>query len=485
MSYDHGDVIIRFDEVTFKYGHKKDVLKETDFSVRENAKITVMGQNGAGKSTIFKLITGELKPTEGQIHIRKGATIGIARQLMPKDALDLTVREYFQTAFKEKKHDIDRHIAEVLDAVNLATDLTKTVRRHSGGQQARLLLAHALIQKPDILLLDEPTNNLDKAGIDHLTGFLVMYEGTVIVISHDAEFLNAFTHGVLYLDSYTHHVEQFVGDYLTVIEEISARIEREQRENAQLKKDILDSKEKINFFSHKGGKMRRLASKMRDAVEEAEENMVDVRKEDRAIRAFNIGTQEFSKPIGEIKKVGFMRNGELKKKSVGITLRKRTRILIEGPNGVGKSTLLHTLATSNSKDAFITEGVKVGYYHQDFAGLDFDATVMNTLAKVMDPINQQQIFATAAHFLIPGNMIENTVGSLSEGQKGLLCYARFMLQKPGLLILDEPTNHINFRHLPVIAEAIENFEGCIILVSHMPEFIEQIRIDERIDLGEM
>ncbi len=485
MTYDHGDVIVRFDEVTFKYGHKKDVLKETNFSVRERAKITVMGQNGAGKTTIFQLITRELKPQEGKIHIRKGATIGIAKQIMPKDQLDWTVKDYFQSAFSEKKHDIDRHITQVLDAVNLKTALDKTIRQHSGGQQSRLLLAFALIQQPDILLLDEPTNNLDKDGIDHLTSFLVMYEKTVIVISHDAAFLNAFTHGVLYLDSHTHKVEQFVGDYLTVIEEISARIEREQRENAQLKKDILDSKEKINFFAHKGGKMRKLASKMRDAVEDAEDNMVDVRKEDRAIRPFAIGAQEFSKPLGEIKAISFMRNHELKRKSVGITLRRRMRVLIEGPNGVGKSTLLHTLAAGKSKDAHITDGVNVGYYHQDFAGLDFNETVMNTLAKVMDPVNQQQIFATAAHFLIPGDMIQNNVGSLSEGQKGLLCYARFMLQKPGLLILDEPTNHINFRHLPVIAEAIEGFDGGILLVSHMPEFIEQIRIDERIDLGEM
>ncbi|NOS68023.1 MAG: ABC-F family ATP-binding cassette domain-containing protein, partial [Candidatus Peribacteraceae bacterium] len=277
---DHGDVLLRFQDVVFHYDHHKPVLNGASFSVRENTKLTIMGQNGAGKSTIFKLITGALKPQEGAIHITRGTTIGIAKQVIAHDDLKKTVREFFEGAFPEKKHDIERHITRVLDVVHLVAPLDKKLSAFSGGQKARLLLAFALIQEPDILLLDEPTNNLDREGIEHLTGFLVMYEKTCIVISHDAAFLNSFTHGVLHLDSFTHLVTQYVGDYFDVVEQIEAQIEREQRLNARMEKDIQGQKDKINFFSHKGGKMRKLSSKMRDAVEEAEENKVEVRRDD-------------------------------------------------------------------------------------------------------------------------------------------------------------------------------------------------------------
>ena len=202
-----------------------------------------MGQNGAGKSSLFKLITGELKPTDGSIHITpKDATIAISRQVMPQDLAELSIRDYFATAFTEKKYNLDKLIADVFEIVNLQLPLDRIVRQLSGGQQARLLLAHALIQNPDILLLDEPTNNLDQQGIEHLTGFLMLYEKTCIVISHDADFLNAFSDGVLYLDVFTHKIEQYSGNYYDVVEEIKNRIERENLQNARMQTQIKEKR---------------------------------------------------------------------------------------------------------------------------------------------------------------------------------------------------------------------------------------------------
>ncbi|HMT27446.1 MAG TPA: ATP-binding cassette domain-containing protein, partial [Candidatus Absconditabacterales bacterium] len=194
-------VILSFDKVSFSYnGDKKVILEEASFSVRQQTKITIMGQNGAGKSTLFKLITKELSPKSGKINIANGTSIAIAKQVIPREMMNLTVREYFETAFSEKDYQLDRKIGKVLDGVNLVAPLDKQLKDFSGGQQARLLLAYALIQEPDILLLDEPTNNLDKDGIGHLIGFLLSYDKTVVVISHDADFLNMFTDGVLYLN---------------------------------------------------------------------------------------------------------------------------------------------------------------------------------------------------------------------------------------------------------------------------------------------
>lgn len=479
-------VAIRFNDVTYKYSETKCILKQANFSIRENSKITIMGQNGAGKSTLFKLLTGQLKPQSGNIHIQPGLSIALAQQVIPRRSLDLTVLEFFASVFPEQVFDLERRIQRVFEAVNMTLPLTQVIRQLSGGQQARLLLAQALIQEPDILLLDEPTNNLDAAGIDHLTGFLLGYEKTVIVISHDASFLNIFTEGVLHLDVFTHTVQQYVGNYFDVVEEISAQIEREQRANAQLLKNIQDRKDKVNFFSHKGGKMRALAAKLREEIAESEAALVNVRQEDKTIRPFTIPAQEIGNPIAHLRGVSVMINHESKHKIVDVTLRKGDVLHIIGPNGIGKTTLLEALAKRSTPDLEILPDVRVGYYQQDFSGLDFTQTPLATLqAAQVNSVGPQPLYQAAAHFLLTGEILNTPIQLLSEGQKGLLCYARFMVQVPGLLILDEPTNHINFRHLPVIAQAINNFTGAVVLVCHDQEFLEKLKITQRLDLSSL
>lgn len=481
------EVILRFDQVTFEYIHKKPVLDEASFSVRKGSKITLMGQNGAGKSTIFNLIKGTLKPKSGRISVASGATIGTARQMIAREDLALNVEAYFATAFDIVPGNLKSRISKVLDAVNFNIPLDRIVGELSGGQQSRLLLAYALIQDPDILLLDEPTNNLDQQGIDHLITFLIMYDKTVMVISHDADFLNCFTEGVVYLDIFTHQTELYVGDYYSVVEEIQQRVEREIMQNAQLEKKIQDRKEKVNFFANKGGKMRKLAQKMKEETEELEENKVDVRREDKTIRSFEIPAQEDIKgDIVNLTKVLVIKNHEPALKDINKSLGKKSRLLVTGPNGIGKSTLLRSLVAGKQDGASITTGVVVGYYSQDFSTLNFDEKVIDSLKGILaDGIDEQTMRSTAAGFLITGDLMEHKIGELSEGQKGLLSFARLVLMRPGLLILDEPTNHINFRHIPVIAEAINNYQGAIIMVSHMPEFIQEIQFNEELNLGNL
>ncbi len=481
------ETIIRFENVSFEYGVNKPILTEVDFSIRRGAKITLMGQNGAGKSTLFGLITGTSKPEDGEIHIDKKNTIAISRQVIPRDQLTLTVREFFEKCFAKKVYDIDPRIDEVLEIVHLRGHEKvhdRIMGSFSGGQQARLLLASALIQNPDILLLDEPTNNLDKAGIEHLTDFLKNYKKTVLVISHDADFLNSFTEGVLYLDIYTKKIEYYVGDYFDVVKNIEAQKEKENRKNAQLAKEIQAKKDKSNEFAHKGGRLRLVAKRMRDLAEELEEEMVDVRKEDKTIKPFIIPSQpEFTGEIARITEISILKNFKPIKKKLELSLRRNTHILLSGPNGIGKTTLLESLATGKAEGLFIDPEIRVGYYRQDFSTLNFDDSVYKSLAAVMPVLDEQRMRATAAAFLITGDMIHTKIGSLSEGQKGLVAFARLVLQKPGLLILDEPTNHINFRHIPVIAKALNAYDGAMILVSHVPEFVKEIKIDETIDLG--
>lgn len=493
VAMSRNDGLIVFKDVSFEHDATKPILSGASFVVRRGAKLTLMGQNGAGKSTIFGLIAGQLRPDEGDINLQPRTSIAISRQIIPRGELELTVRSFFEKCFKEKVYDIDPRIDEVLDIVNLTptekakeTFKDRIVGSFSGGQQARLLLASALIQNPDVLLLDEPTNNLDVAGIAHLTEFLKEYRKTVIVISHDADFLNSFTEGVLYLNVQNRQVEQYQGNYHKVLSEIAARVEKERRQNAQLAKQIQADKEKINYFSNKGGKMRMVAKRMREDIDEAEENKVDVRKEDKTIRDFTIAPhKEIPLEVLKLSEVTVIKNHEPKQAACDIVLRRGEHLQIIGPNGIGKTTLLESLAGGTATGEEVAPGVKIGYYRQDFSNLDFDKTVFETLMDSMKKKLEEDMRSVAAGFLLFGDVMRSKVGDLSEGQKGLVAFAKLKMEEPGVLILDEPTNHINFRHIPVIAKALNEYTGAMILVSHVPDFVEQIRIDQVLDLSKL
>ncbi len=481
------NTIIRFEKVSFSFSHDKPILDEVSFSVRSGMKVALMGQNGAGKSTLLKLLTGAVKPSLGEISVDKSLTVATAYQVIPPAERSLALLSYFKKYCPLADHEVKKQIASVLNAVNLQADEDQIISDFSGGQQARLLLAAALIQNPDLLLLDEPTNNLDAAGIWHLTEFLMNYPKSVIVISHDAEFLNTFTKGVLYLDSFTRKIEQYAGDYHDVVEEISARIEKENRLNAQKARGIQENKDKANFFAHKGGKMRKVAKKMREKVELYESEKVEVRREDKTIRSFKIPVQsDFPNDLMKITSFEIIMDGKKVTKPADIILMKGRHLQIIGPNGIGKSTLIESMAKGIQPGLKIPQDLRVGYYRQDFSTLNFEDTVHESLTQALlksgENKGEEYLRSVASGFLLDSKIIKSKIGSLSEGQKGLVAFAQLVLLKPGLLILDEPTNHINFRHLPIIAKALNEYEGAMILVSHVDEFVWQIQIDDVLDL---
>ncbi len=479
------ETVISFKWVEFHYDFRKPILEDVTFNVRSGSKITIMGQNWAGKSTIFWLINGNIQQKSGIINIDKNLTIATSFQVVLPADKELTVQEFFRKYYPDKTiFNIDKKIAEILDVVNLKAPLEKHIKSFSGWQQARLLLAGALIQNPDILLLDEPTNNLDKEWIWHLTTFLQNYKKTVLVISHDSEFLNSFSDGVIYLDIHTKIVEQFVWDYNDVVEQIKRKIEKDNMLNARMAKEAQAKKDQAWVFAHKWGKLRLVAKKMREAAEELEEDMVDIRKEDKTIREFQIPLQEdIWGVLLKIHSVHIVKHDEIVVKDIEVNIRKDDHLLLSWPNGIWKSTLLEKIVKGDETWCELTLWVKIWYYRQDFSNLDFHQTVYECLRETApSEMLEQELRSTAAGFLITGEVMKTRIWDLSEWQKWLVAFCRLVFIRPWILILDEPTNHINFRHIPVIAKALDEFQWGMILVSHIDEFVWQIRIDQYLDL---
>jgi ATPase subunit of ABC transporter with duplicated ATPase domains len=412
---------------------------------------------------------------------------------MPTECRALTITEFFakqlhvQDLVPIPEHELLSKMSKALNAVLLDAPGDRIISSFSGGQQARLLLAAALIHTPTLLLLDEPTNNLDADGLWHLQSLIMDTDQTCVVVSHDEDFLNSFTDSVLYLDIYSKQVETYQGDYFFVKNEITKRIQRENAENARRKKEAQTKKDQAGKFSKKGGGLRKVAKTMRAVAAEIEEGLVDVRKEDVTLRDFIIpyaSSSETGKLLSISKVSGFERTAKL---SGGmVELRRGSRVQVKGPNGSGKTTFLEMIAKGTAPGVTIEDGVKIGYYRQDFHNFDFDSTVLFCLEEASHMNHtREELHKIAAKFLLRGKTVmTQQVKTLSEGQKGLLSLACLFLQEPSVLIMDEPTNHINFRHLPALANAVKSFQGAVLLVSHDYHFVESVgAVETTIDMG--
>jgi ATPase subunit of ABC transporter with duplicated ATPase domains len=243
--------VLSFKNVCFDYNPLKPVLKDANFSILEGKKVTIMGQNGSGKSTLLKLLNGTLKPQKGTIHLKNGYAVSTALQVITPEDRNRTVLEFFTHYLHGTTSGINGRIASALQKVKLVAPYDRLVGSFSGGQQARLLLASALIAEADILLLDEPTNNLDVQGIEVLRQLIKETPKTCVVISHDEDFLNSFTDSVLYIDSRSKLIESYEGDYHLVKSEIAKRIEKENALNARLAREAQQKKEQANTFANK------------------------------------------------------------------------------------------------------------------------------------------------------------------------------------------------------------------------------------------
>ncbi len=485
------------------------VLEQVGLELRSASRIALIGRNGAGKSTILKLLLGLEPPDSGTIYRREGVTLAMLEQDPQFDA-EYTVLELSERAFTDLDvleqelsslentglHEPDiyerwEHLHEIFerrggyerrarrDAVLYALGFRgrehEKARHLSGGEKTRLGLARLLMAQPDVLLLDEPTNHLDMQMREWLEGYLSRYPGAVMLVSHDRAFLDAACNQTAEIALAT--LRNFAGtpsqyrDYRAE----QLRIEALTRANQHKEHQRLEAAAaQMKKWAGQNAKLHRRAKAMEKRVERyATQMLPEAERQQRATR-FRFDCDE----SGEI----VMQAGNLSKsfgdntlfKDVNFTLRQGERIALIGPNGAGKSSfikmLLGDLASDNPR-AQLRFGVRVrgGYYDQDLRGVDPEMTLIEEMIRLVGDVEAHNLLG---RFLFPYGAQYKTIAKLSGGERARLALLKLTMGNNNFLILDEPTNHLDVEMIEALEQALQNFAGTLLIVSHDRRFIE-------------
>ena len=480
-----------------------EVFGGVSFALNEGDRAGLVGANGAGKTSLLKIIAKKLAQSSGRVDIASGRRADYLSQLSDytsqktvwEDAIsiyedvfrierrmrsleekmaqapdDSVFSEYEKaTASFEQAggYAAERNVRSVLAGLGITQDMHKRpVDTLSGGQRARVALARIIISAPDILLLDEPTNHLDLDAIRWLENYLSSYRGTVIVVSHDRYFLDKVCSQMLELSMGTMTVYQ--GNYTSYLEK-REEIYRQRLREYQLNQKLIKREQAIILRYRSWSKdWSYKAAKSREKRLEKIERVDKPRTEQTIAFRFDIA-QTSGNDVLRCENLG-MKFGEKRIfKDISLHIEKGEKIALTGPNGIGKTTLLRIFAgqLKATEGAFLPGvGVKMGYYDQHQQNLSEDKTVMDEIWDAYPRLQPQQVRDTLALFLFRGDDIEKPVSVLSGGERSRLSLLKLMLSKANLLLLDEPTNHLDIDSRQVLEDAIADFPGTVLFVSH-------------------
>jgi ATP-binding cassette subfamily F protein 3 len=484
----------------------KVLLQDASVSIQPGEKVGLVGRNGAGKSSLFALLTGSLHEDKGEFFMPSGWRLGQVAQSMPETddsatdfvlAGDTRLAELNEQLAVWEHHpdqnEAGHHIAEIHAHLHDAgahdararaqalilglgfrsDELDKAVNSFSGGWRMRLQLARALMCPADLLLLDEPTNHLDLDALVWLETWLKRFEGTIVVISHDREFLDAITQVTLHIDNA--QITRFGGNYTWFEEQRALRMVQQQASFAKQQEKIAHLQSFIDRFKAKASKAKQAQSRVK-ALERMERLAPVLTAADFQFE-FREPTS-IPNPMLSIKEatLGYQNESGLVPilKGVSRSVMAGQRIGILGANGQGKSTFVKTVAKQLSAlEGSITEGkgLSIGYFAQQELDVLHEKSTplehMIRLARDVGPSGREQELRNfLGNFLFTGDMVSQAVGSMSGGEKARLVLAMVVWQKPNLLLLDEPTNHLDLTTREALQMALNEFEGTVMLVSH-------------------
>ena len=502
--------MIRLESISKQNG-KQIVFIEASAALQKGEKIGLVGPNGAGKTTLFRMITGEEKPDEGQVSVDRGVSIGYFSQdvgdmegkpvvaevmngagpvseLMAEmalleadmadpdkaDQMEAIIERYgeVQGRFQELDgYSLDGRAREVLAGLGFSPEMMDgDVGALSGGWKMRVALARILLMKPDVLLLDEPSNHLDLESLIWLENFLKGYTGALLMTSHDREFMNRIVNKVLEIDAGT--LTSYTGDYdfYQSQREIADRNQQAQfeRQQAMLAKEIAF----IERFKARASHAAQVQSRVKklDKIDRVEP------PKRRQVVAFEFRPAPRSgEDIVRIEGVKKAYGSRSIYDGLDFHVRRRERWCILGVNGAGKSTLLRLVAGASEPDAgSVSRGpsVKLGYFAQHAMDvIDGDLTIFEMLEQSFPQAGQAPLRALAGCFGFSGDDIDKKCRVLSGGEKARLAMALILFDPPNFLVLDEPTNHLDIQTKQMLIEALSNFEGTMLFVSHDRHFL--------------
>ena len=491
------------------------IIKDASLLINEKEKVAIVGNNGAGKTTLLDMLTGTGEPDSGSVIMPANVTIGYLRQINDIDSDEtvlaemtkiiqpvidmeeelLLVQEGMKHAEGEEleklyeRYNRLNHEYEMADGYEARSRVTgilkglgfseeefgKQVRMLSGGEKTRLFLGKILISRPDIIFLDEPTNHLDLSSIEWLETYLMNYQGTVVIVSHDRFFLDRIVNKVIDIDM--GHVETYTGNYTEYA--AKKKMLYDAKVKAYLKQqDVIKHQEEVieklqSFNREKSIKRAESRKKMLDKIDRLDKPMQE--RTDMMLKFTQ--TAASGKDVLEVEGLEkTFEDGETLFRDLGFELKRGEHVAIIGDNGTGKTTILKIITggiePTNGKIT-LGAGVEIAYFDQEHQVLDQNKTVFDEIQDDYPDMDNTAVRDILAAFMFTGDEVFKRIGDLSGGEVGRVSLAKLMLSRANFLILDEPTNHLDIMSKEILEDAIREFEGTVLYVSHDRYFINR------------
>lgn len=502
--------MLHIQNVSFEFGGNY-LFRDIDWFIKPRERIGLIGKNGAGKSTLLKLIMGKYDVREGSINKSGGINLGYLSQDMISEDGNQTILEHAKQAFKRALfiqdeleqlyilmetdpseeniqkmadyqeefdaldgYNIDNKTAEILEGLGFKTkDLDRPMREFSGGWRMRVVLAKMLLEEPDIMLMDEPTNHLDLPSIEWLEGYLSSYPGSVVIVSHDREFLNKMINKTAELSNQKLYLWDGNYDFY-----LKAKVERDDlisRQAANQSQYIKEQEKFINRFKAKASKAKAVQSriKMVDKIERIVE--IDEDKSNLKID-FKVGKPS-GKVVMDLNEIQQGFDNQILFDRVNREIVRGDKIALIGANGTGKSTFLSIIANEIDFEGIRIEGHQVisSFYAQhQLESLHLDYEILEELQYDAPHKTEMELRNMLGCFLFGGDDVFKKIKVLSGGEKARVSLAKTLVSEANFLLLDEPTNHLDIDSIEIIIEALKRYEGTLIFVSHNRYFIEKL-----------
>jgi ATP-binding cassette subfamily F protein 3 len=455
------------------------LFDDVSLQVNRGDRIGLVGPNGAGKSTLFSLILDEASPDAGKVSLEKNITLGYLPQETAaageESVLELACGKSHQALEDEHDWEIEPKAKRILAGLAFReSDFARPASALSGGWIMRAHLARLLVMEPDLLLLDEPTNHLDLESLVWFQGYLENYPGAILMISHDREFLNALVGSIVEIAQ--SKLLRYRGNWDSYVEQKAAREEQQLSAYKNQQKEIASLQQFADRFRAKASKASQAQSKLKQ-IDRMEKIAAPTAREKTIKFRFPQPPRSGLRAI-TLKDVRHAYDQLVVYDLLNFSAERGQRTVLVGPNGAGKSTLLKLLAgvlPVQSGERELGHNVRVGYFSQHRVEmLNVRHTVLESVLDVPEPVSEQTARTVLGSFLFRGDDVFKTVGVLSGGEKSRLALVKLLLYPPNLLLMDEPTTHLDVGSIDALIGALEQYEGTLIFISHDVHFIRAI-----------